>query len=55
LNPMENLWHYKRSHCWSNRVCRDYEALRQAACDAWQKVCLDPDRIKSVCRAAYAE
>ena len=27
LNPVENLWHYLRSHHWSNRVYRDYEAL----------------------------
>src|SRR5690606_2361374 len=37
LNPVENLWHYLRSHYWSNRVYRNYEALRSAACDAWQR------------------
>lgn len=34
LNPIENLWHYLRSHHWSNRPYDDYDALRQAACDA---------------------
>src|SRR3982750_3944347 len=24
LNPVENLWHYLRSHYWSLRVYRDY-------------------------------
>lgn len=55
LNPMENLWHYPRSHHGSNRVYEDYDALRQAGCDAWQKACLNPDLVKTVCRASYAE
>ena len=55
LNPVENLWHYCRSHYWSNRTYADYDALRLAAIDAWQKAALDPTLIKSVCRAPYAE
>jgi transposase len=31
LNPVENLWHYLRSHSWSLRVYRDYDALEEAA------------------------
>jgi len=34
LNPVENLWHYLRSHYWSNRVFPDYESLREAAMEA---------------------
>lgn len=49
LNPVENLWHYLRSHHWSNRFYDDYAALMDAACDAWQSVCLDPERIRTVC------
>lgn len=55
LNPIENLWHYLRSHHWSNRAYDDYDDLRHAACDAWQQSCLDPDIIKSVCRCSYLE
>lgn len=53
LNPIENLWHYLRSHHWSNRKYADYDALREAGCDAWQATCLDTDVIQSVCRADY--
>ncbi len=53
LNPMENLWHYLRSHYWSNRAYKDYDALRQAGCDAWQRTCLDAERVKTVCGASY--
>ena len=53
LNPVENLWHYLRSHHWSNRTHDDYDALCNSACDAWQATCLDPDIIKSVCHVTY--
>lgn len=55
LNPIENLWHYLRSHHWSNRRYRDYDDLREAACRAWQQSCLDADLIKTVCHADYIE
>ena len=53
LNPIENLWHYLRSHEWSNRIYKDYEALLQAACDGWQKHCLNADLVRTVCNAPY--
>ncbi|HUT45646.1 MAG TPA: hypothetical protein VMX36_05140, partial [Sedimentisphaerales bacterium] len=41
INPVENLWHYLRSHYWASRIYADYDALRPAAVDAWQKAALD--------------
>ena len=55
LNPVENLWHWLRSHYWSNRSYADYEALRAAGCDAWQRSCLDPNRIKGVCAVPWLQ
>lgn len=55
LNPVENLWHYFRSHFWSNRAYADYDDLRLAAVDGWQKAALNPEIVKSVCRAEYTE
>jgi transposase len=55
LNPIENLRHYLRSHHWSNRWYENYDALMDAAIDAWKKVALVPERVKSVCRATYLE
>ncbi len=55
LNPVENLWHYLRSHYCSNRIYADYDELCLAAIDAWQKAALNPELIQSVCRASYAE
>jgi transposase len=53
LNPVENLWHYLRDHYWANRAYADYEALRQAGCDAWHQACLSPETIQTVCHAPY--
>jgi transposase len=55
LNPIENLWHYLKSHFWSNRAYDDYEALEQAAVDAWTKAAVDPELMKTVCAAQYAQ
>ena len=55
LNPIEKLWQYLRKHYWSNRVYENYDALRIAAIDAWQKTCLDREKVKSICRTRYVE
>jgi transposase len=49
LNPAENLWHYLRSHYWSNRLYPTWEDLKLAATAAWRAVCLVPELVKSVC------
>ena len=53
LNPMENLWHYLRSHYWSNRIFGDYGDLCDAAEMAWRRSACDRATIQSVCRASY--
>jgi len=55
LNPVENLWHYLRAHYWSNGVYRDYDALLSVATETWRKVCMDPEKIRSICAAPYLE
>jgi hypothetical protein len=53
LNPIENLWHYLRSHYWSNRSYDDWEALKVAAAAGLVTVGTDAERIKTVCAAPY--
>jgi transposase len=53
LNPMENLWHYLKSHYWSNRIHEDYDALEKAAIAAWHEAVLDAGLMKTVCSAPY--
>ena len=52
---VENLWHYLRSHYWSNRTYADYDALRLVAIDARQEAALKATIIQSVCRTSYVE
>lgn len=49
LNPVENLWNYLRSHHWSNTAYADYDALENAALQAWKTSVANPDLIKTVC------
>jgi transposase len=51
LNPVENLWHYLRSHYLSNRSYADYDALLDAGTEAYRR--LTPEVIRSVCRCEY--
>lgn len=53
LNPIENLWHYLKSHHWSNRAYPDYESLENASVEAWQQSVLDPELMKTVCAAPW--
>jgi len=53
LNPVENLWHYIRSHHWSNRAYQDYGALECAAAESLCTVCLDRGKVESICNAEY--
>ena len=55
LMPVENLWHYEREHYWSNRKYANYAALEDAAREGWRAVCLDPDKIKTICAVPYLE
>ena len=55
LNPVENLWHYLRAHYWSNGVYRDYDALLEVATETWRMVCMDPEKVRSICAAPYLE
>lgn len=55
LNPVERLWQYLRQHYWSNRVYINYDELRLAVIDAWHRICLKPENIKSICKTTYVE
>lgn len=55
LNPIENLWHFLKSHHWSNRAYEDYEHLTLAVEQAWKNVCLNAETMQTVCNAHYAK
>jgi transposase len=49
LNPIENLWHYLKSHHWSNRAYKDHEELEAALMKAWKHSVENNDLMKTVC------
>jgi transposase len=53
LNPVENLWHYLRSHHWSNRQYEGYKGLEEEAIRSLQAVCQDGEKLKTICNADY--
>ncbi len=55
LNPIENLWHYLKSHYWSNHAYADYHALEHATMTAWRHAVLDTELVKTVCAATFLE
>jgi len=55
LNPVENLWHYLRSHHWSNREYKGYAGLQEEAIRSVRAVCQDVERLKTICNADYVK
>lgn len=48
LNPVENIWQYLRANWLSNRVFESYDAIIDAACDAWRNLIAQPKTIASI-------
>ena len=54
LNPAENVWEYLRQRWLSNRIFKDYDAILDAVCDAWNRLIAEPDRIRSIGTRSWA-
>ena len=54
LNPVENVWQYLRSNWLSNRVFETYDAIIDAACEAWMKLIATPETITSIAMREWA-
>jgi hypothetical protein len=44
----ENVWQYLRQNWISNTVFENYDAIVDAACDAWRKLTARPETITSI-------
>jgi DDE superfamily endonuclease len=49
LNPVERVWLYLKERFLSHRLLDDYDAIVQAACNAWNRLAAEAGRIKSLC------
>jgi transposase len=54
LNPVENIWQYLRANWLSNRVFENYDAIIDAAYQAWRNLIARPETIKSICMRKWA-
>ena len=54
LNPVEQVWQYLRANYLSNRVFDDFDAIIDAACDAWRKLVAQPPTITSIGMRTWA-
>ena len=48
VEPVENLWQYLRGNWLSNRVFGTYDAIIDAACQAWMNILGEPEIITSI-------
>jgi transposase len=53
LNPVERVWLYLRERFLSHRVLKDYAAILDAACTAWNRLLNEPGRLASLTSYAY--
>ena len=49
LNPVERVWLHLKERFLSHRLHPDYDAIVDAACDAWNRLKNETGRIKSLC------
>ena len=54
LNPVENVWQYLRSNWVSNRVFENYDAIIDAACEAWMKLTPMPETVTAIGMRSWA-
>ena len=55
LNPIENLWQFLRHNFLNALVFASYEAVVDACCDAWNRLCQRPDQIRSITTRVWAK
>ena len=53
LNPVERVWLYLRERFLSHRVLRDYGAVLDAACRAWNALAAEAGRLASLTAYPY--
>jgi transposase len=53
LNPVERVWLYLRERFLSLQVFKDYRAIVDACCAAWNRLVAEPGRIRSLCHQPW--
>ncbi len=48
LNPHENVWEFLKNNYLSNTIFDSLDHVVQACCNAWNALCNEPERIRSI-------
>lgn len=48
LNAQENIWQFLRQNHLANRIFENYDAIVDACCKAWNALCHEAGRIRSI-------
>ena len=49
LNPVERVWLYLKERFLSHRLLADYDAIVDATCSAWNRLCAEAGRLTALC------
>ena len=55
LNPVERVWLYLKERFLSHRLLDDYDAIADAACNAWNRLLAEAGHIKSLCSYPWVQ
>ena len=55
LNPAEQVWQYLKQHWLSYRCFESYDAIVDAACDAWNALCNETNLIRSITQREWCD
>lgn len=53
LNPVERVWLYLKERFLSHRLHADYDAIADAACNAWNRLRAETGRLTSLCSYSW--
>ena len=54
LNPVEQIWQWLKQKMLSNRTYKNYKAIEDACCEAWNRFVEDAERITGMCSREWA-
>jgi hypothetical protein len=55
LNPQENIWEYLKNNFLSNKVFEGLEDITNVCCDAWNTLCQETGRIRTIGNRKWAK
>lgn len=55
LNPVENIWQFLRQNFLAQQLFENYDDIVEACCQAWNKLCAIPGKIRKIATREWAK